>query len=279
MTTDHIGAAIAAATAEAQPQTDAQLPQENVPTPEEATQELPAEENTETNESGDETREEQFPKKAVNAINRRERKIGKLTAEREQLMAELNKYREQSAPKQPNQSKADDGPKETDFNNYAEYLEARTAYKIEKQFAEYNGKQQETHRTQQEKAWVAEREQYVSTKAQDFIKETPDALAIVQEYSDIADEFSPELQRLFLEADNAPLAFYNLAKEGKLEALMAMSPARAAMEIGMAQAKAPSKPKTKAPTPLPASRGSVPAGKRLEDYTPREALNLMKPKD
>jgi len=261
------------AASEAQPQADATTP-ENVPTQEEATQEKPTEEAAETEESGSDPKEEAFPKKAVNAISRRDKQIGKLRAQYEAAQAELNKFREQSLPK-PTQQTNSGEPKETDFNNYADYLEARATYKIEQKFAERESKQQESLRSSQEQNWLAERNQYVSTKAQEFIKEVPDALSIVQEYGDIADEFSPELQRLFLEADNAPLAFYNLAKEGKLEALMAMSPAKAAMEIGMAQAIAPSKPKTKAPAPLPASRGNAASQKPPEKWTADDAVNWL----
>lgn len=272
-----------AAKAEAQPIADANsvesiLKQGNPPVEEQqSTTETPEAETTEQEESV----EQPWPKKAENALAKAKGKAAQLRAERDQERAarqraedELNKYR---SPQQ--KPTAQGAPKEADFNNYAEFLEAKNNYNIDQKFAERDGKQKETQNIQQEQEWVAQREQSIATSAQEFIKENPDAQAVLEEYSDLADEFSPQLQRLFLEADNAPLAFYNLAKEGKLEALASMSLAKAAMEIGRAQTQAAIKPKTKAPAPLAASRGSVPASKPLDKLTAREAWQLLNPKD
>lgn len=242
----------------------------------EATKEIPKVEPSEP-EAAEAKPEEQFPKKAVNALSRRDKQIGKQRAQIEQLNAELARFRQQ--PAQQTQKPANTGePKEDDYKNFADFIDAKNAYRIEQGFAKFEGKQKETQKSQQEQAWIAQREQAVRTTAQTFIKENPDAQAVIEEFADLADEFSPELQRAFLEADNAPLAFYNLAKEGKLEDLMQMSPARAAMEIGRAQAQALTKPKTKAPTPLPASRGSVAGGKRPEDLSGDEIRSWMRAK-
>lgn len=257
-----IEAGVDTSVATAQPQADAAI----------AAQETPEIEGAEPEEQATENREDAFPKKAVNAISRRDKQIGKLRAEREQLAAELNKFRAQSTQTKPANTGA---PKEAEFTNYADFLEAKNAYAIEQKFAERDTKHEETQRTTQEKAWISEREQALSVKAQQFVKEMPDAAALVEEYSDVIDEFSPQLQRLFLEADNAPLAFYNLAKEGKLESLASMSLARAAMEIGRAETQAATKPKTKAPTPLPAARGSVAPSKSLESMSGDELLKWV----
>lgn len=225
----------------------------------------------------DETPEETFPKKAVNALSRRDKQIGKLKAQYEQAQSELNQLRQAQAVKP--QVKSDGAPKEADFNNYADYMEARTEWKIEQRLADRDGKQQQAQTATQEEAYINSRREHLSATAKEFVKSIPDAQSVIDDHADIADEFPPHIQRLFLDADNAPLAFYNLAKEGKLEALASMSPARAAMEIGRAQAQTVTKPQTKAPAPLPASRGSVASGKSLDSMSGDELLKWINTKD
>lgn len=293
-------AAPALAGGEAQPIADAMtvesiLKQGNRPIEEtESTPEKSESESTdqEVTETADNKPDEMFPKKAINALSRRDKQIGKLKAELAAERVKSQQFEQQIRPQQPSPKTGDMSVSKTgiptkldenSFKSWAEFSEARAEeiadYKIDQKLNERDGKQKETIQNQQQQAWISEREQNVAKKAQEFAKAYPEAAAVIDENADLADEFSPEIQKLFLEADNAPLAFYNLAKEGKLEALMGMSPARAAMEIGRAQAQAIAKPKTKAPTPLPASRGSVPAGKSLENLTAREAHKLLSQKD
>lgn len=277
-----IAAAFPTPAADAQPQADAQPAADAAPeaTTETTDAEAPDAESTEVDSKGVE-----FPKKAVNAITRRDRQIGKLRAQFEQeraARAELEaKIAQLQQPAQP--VKTDGPPKETEFNTYAEYLEARQEFLLNQKLSERDAKaseaqkkQTEALQTQKEQAWAAERETVVAKQAQEFTSTVPDAQAVFEEYADVIDEFSPELQRLFLEADNTPLAFYNLAKEGKLEALVSMPLARAAMEIGRAQVKAVQKPQTKAPAPLPAARGSVAGSKSLEQMSPDELLKWVR---
>ena len=145
-------------------------------------------------------------------------------------------------------------------------MRAVAKYDTKQELASRESKQKETHQTTQEQQWIAQREQAVAAKAQEFAKETPELLELVEEYGDVIDELPPQIQRVFLEAENAPLAFYNLAKEGKLESLASMSPARAAMEIGRAQTQAPTKPKpvTNAPAPMSPAKGTGASGKSLD---------------
>lgn len=236
-----------------------------------------------------------FPKKAVNAISRRDKTIGKQRAELEAMRAEIarlagqaqgNNQREpQQQPQQPRpqQVNNDGRPQEKDYTTYAEYLEAVNDWKIEQRLnqrlSEFTNKQKQEQQTAQDNAWRQERLTAVDQQAAEFAKEYPEIGQLWEEYGDVIQEYPDELKNIFLAADNAPLAFLNLAKAGKIEAIASMSPAQAAMEIGRAQAQPPTKPKTKAPTPLPASRGSVPTGKPLKDLTPREAWKLFNPKD
>lgn len=245
--------------------------------------ESPTEPSSEPTEPPDEPKEELFPKKAINALSKRDKQIGKLRAERDAMKARLSEY-EQSKPQQQN----DLSPAKTgiptklnanNFANYAEFIEARAEeiadYKIDKKLAERDVKQQETQRSSQDQAWESERLTAIDKQSEEFTKEFPDVTALFDEYADVIKEYPAQIKRLFMEADNAPLAFYNLAKEGKIEDLGDMSYAKAAMEIGRAQTQAPLKPKTKAPTPLPASRGSVPAGKSLDSMSGDELLKWV----
>jgi hypothetical protein len=215
--------------------------------------------------------DEPFPKKAVNALSRKDKQIGKLRAQYEQAQLELNQLR-QKAPL----PKTDGAPKESDYQNYADYLEARQDYKLEQKLTERDGKQNKTQQDFQEQAWFSQRSIEVKAQSDKMAQEIPDYTAVFEEFGDVVDEYSPQLQRFFLEADNAPLAFYNLAKEGKLEELAHMSLAKAAMEIGRAQTQAYTKQKTKAPAPLPASRGSVSQGKKLDDMNGTELRSWMR---
>lgn len=222
---------------------------------------------------------EQELDKLRRAKSRDDRKIGKLTAIRHQSEQRLLKMEAELAKIQQGgqQQKPFNGePKEADYQNYADYLEARNDWKLDQRLAERDTKQTQTQQTEQEQRWTSERETHVSTKAQELAKELPELPALVEEYADVVDDYSPELKRLFLEADNAPLAFFNLAKEGKIEALATMSLSRAAMEIGRAQTQAAVKPQTKAPKPLPAARGSVAASKSLDDMSGDEMRSWLK---
>lgn len=219
-------------------------------------------------------------KKLENAISHQKGQAAKWRNQAQQerartaaLEARLAKLEQGAAPKK------DGPPKEADFQNYADYLEAKNAHAIEEKFVERDAKSQTSQKEAEAQAYHNSRVAEIDKQAEAFAKEVPEIESIYNEHAETISEYSPELKKLFLEADNAPQAFYNLAKEGKLEALASMSLAKAAMEIGRAQTLAVPKPKTKAPAPLPAARGSVPAGKSLTELTALEAHKLLSSKD
>jgi hypothetical protein len=238
---------------------------EVTPEPEPAEPEAPAEESDEVS----------FPKKAVNAISRRDKQIGKLKAQHEQLVAELERLRTQQATK-PTPQPTDGAPREADFETYAEYLEARQDWKMEQKLAEIDSKTKQATQTNQEQAYYDSLHKQTEQKLASFVDEVPDAQSVFDEYADVIDACPDNIYKLFLESGDAPLAAYNLAKQGKLEDVLQMSHAKAAIEIGRALAQAAIKPKTKAPTPLPASRGSVPSGKSLDNMSGDELLKWVK---
>lgn len=267
---------VAAVIAEAQPEADANSIDTLI---ENAAKEQPTEEPAEPPAPEAEP-EVAFPKKAVNAISRRDKQIGKLKAEAEHW----KKQAEEAAKANPKstQDKTDNPgePQEKDFVNYHDYIRALNKYDneklLEKTLTEREGKHKETQASEREMAWEAERIKTVDKQAEEFAKLHPEVTQMYEEYSDVIAAYPKEIKKALLAADNAPLAFFNLAKEGKLESLAEMSLVDATVEIRLAQMNQPVKPQTKAPTPLPASRGSVAATKSPTEMSVEETLRWLK---
>ena len=202
-----------------------------------------------------------FPKKAVNALSRRDKQIGKLQAQLAAERAELAKYREQ----QPKDSQV---PSEESFDNYGEYLKAKNRAEFEQEQSEKTKQTQQQQDSQFQERWVQERTQFTLQKADEAMASVPDFQSVIDEYRDVGAEFPPYLENAFLELDNAPMAFYALAKEGKLESLLTMSPARAIMEIGRAEVRgealSKAKPVTKTPPPIEGLKGTGSSTKSLD---------------
>jgi len=186
------------------------------------------------NNAVDEQENTPFPKKAVNALSRRDKTIGKLRAEQQRLISELNEMKSSSTNNKPK----DDPPNEDDFDTYGDYLKAVTKHEIKQSLAENENNKKEVslkrQQTENDQRIRQERAEIVSKQSDDYRKSIPDFSSIVESNIDIVNSFSEEIQSLFMEADNAPMAFYALAKEGKLEMISNLSPTMAAMEIGRA---------------------------------------------
>lgn len=201
-----------------------------------------------------------FPKKAVNALSRRDKQIGKLQAQLAAERAELAKYREQSA-------KTPQEPKEEAFDNYGEFLEAKARMKFEQEQSEKIRQQEQQQTTQQREEYLAERENYTIEKAKAAIDNIPEYRQLMMENADIVQSFPPHVAEAFFEADEPALAFLALAKEGKLDSLLKMSPSRVAIEIGKAEMRgeilSKTRPVTKAPTPIQGLKGTGNATKTI----------------
>lgn len=260
-----------AAPAEAQPIADA--PKEVAPT-EQPIEEAPTEEAPQAEDVV-------FPKKAVNAISRRDKQIGKLQQERDFLRQELAKVQQKPAEQTKPATMGDEPepndfgipvPKMSDYDTFMAYSRAVNKYDREVERAALAKESETTQRITESQKWEAERRNYQDEKADEFVKANPAAVQVLKEYSDVIKEFSPEIVTALLETDNAVQVLYNLASNGKLEALASMSPARAAIEIGRAEAQSPPpKQQTKAPTPMSPVKGMATGGKSFSQYTPEEA--------
>lgn len=231
-----------------------------------------------------------FPKKAVNAINRRERRINKLQALLDKKNAELEKFKSsnfQNDEISKTINEADDKPNENDFADkpYSEYLDALTDWKVKHELKARDAKQAEELKkkdaefAQQEKdKWITERAEKLDASALDAKKHFRDFDNVVADAMDGL-EVSNEIKEVFLEADNAAYALYAMAKEGKIDEIADMKPNRAALEIGRYVEKGIALSKkqqtTNAPTPIKANKGVGVGSKALSDKNGDELLNWV----
>lgn len=218
-----------------------------------------------------------FPKKAINALAHRDRKIGKLKAETAALRAELEQYRSSQANNQKTSpEQQNNGPREEDFDSYGEFLIARAKFELKQEQQGETSKRQQAEVDMRKAQWTAEREQVIATKVIEHKKVIPDFETVVNESADIADELPEYIVNAFYEADDGAMAFYNLAKQGKLEELAAMSPYKAAMVIARAQDAPVFQTKNQAPKPMAPARGTGITSKPLDDLSGKDLLKRWK---
>lgn len=226
-------------------------------------------------EDGNKDGFEPFPKKAKNAIARRDREIAKLKAQMRTMQTEQQRVvqSQQQSPKQ----QSDGAPKESDFDNYTDFLRAQILHEVRQEMGASTKAQQEATQKQQQEA---QQQQFIAQKTQDIAKQVqahsktiPDIAEVIDEYSDLLDYMPPEIEQVFFAADDTALAFYNIAKSGKLAEVMQMTPYRAAMEIAKAQ-MAPIPTKQTVPPPLPIN-GAKGTGKATKSITQMSADELM----
>ena len=269
MTDEIINQAIEEATVEAPAETVAETPIEENAEP--AQVEEAPEATEETTEEAQATEDTPFPKKAVNALARRDKKYSKLQAQHAADLSELQTFREQAK-----KAEIADVPQEDAYDNYGDYLKAVTRHEVKQEASEETQKQQEAQFAEKEQAYVVERETYAIERAQAAIAEIPGYQQLVTENADVLQSLPPHLERAFLEADEPAHAFYALAKEGGLEELASMSPARAAMAIGKAEvrgaAMAQKKQTTKAPAPIASLKGGGKTSKSLDTMNSDQLL-------
>lgn len=216
------------------------------------------EENSEQKQKQDAEEFVPFPKKAQNAISRRDRTIGKLQAKSRELEARLRQY-EQNAQQAPRQQQAEDkGPQEKDFETYGEYVEARAEWRAEKKFeqrmAEFQKQFKEAEKSNQftaeEQRYLSARTQEIDKKSAEYSQAIPDFDEMQEQNAEIVASFPMEIKRVMLEADDPALAFYNLAKDGVLVELGEMTPTQAAKVLALASHKSPLRKTTQAPKPM-----------------------------
>jgi len=227
--------------------------------------------------SNDEPKDEDFvpfPKKAVNAISRRDKEINKLRAKLRELEAQKEAKASQPAR-----------PREEDFETYGDFLRADIKYDLMQEGGQpkVEPKQAEVPvqgSTPEEQAYYAEKNQSIAVKANEYAKTIPDYQATLAQHLDYVDLLPKAIQDVFYEAEDAALAFYNLAKQGTLYELADMTPTQAAMAIAKAQNVSRPKPTTNAPRPIKGingtGAGSVGLAAAYKDSDPDKLLNYLK---
>lgn len=253
----------------------------------EVTQQVDGNEEAKAPES-DET-DTPWPKKAVNAMSRKDKQLGKYRYENQLLKQRLDALEaaQKGAP-QAQAAQVKQAPKDTDYDTYGEYLNAAMQYQIDNKLQETSKKQDEQRqakqKTQQYQQWEATRSQTIASGIQKTISENPGVEQLIvqamTENNDLLDNMPKHIEQAFLESDNAHLALLALSQEGQLEAVMAMSPYQAAMAIAKAEARGEAllkarKQVTKAPQPMAAAKGTGHASKGLSQMSVKDLLKEM----
>ena len=217
-------------------------------------------------------------KKLSNALNKQKRANNKLRAQREQAQQEIERLKKQL--ESSGESEAE--PKEDAFDSYSDYLKARADWAGKSSFSEHSRKNTEEQinnlESQKETLWANERVQHLNDKVKQVSAEYSDYMDIHKQNVETVNKLPTELQKTFLAADNAPMAFYNLVKEGRLDDLQDMPVEAARAEIIQAQYRNPPKPKqaTNAPAPIKGATGKGKQHKSLADYDPKEIVKWAK---
>ena len=214
---------------------------------------------------------EQLAKRERNRQSHLNSKLAQMRRENRELKARFEQA--QKAPETPKQ----EAPKESDFENYGDYLKADAKYQIKQELAERDKVSKEATKSQAIDAYKQGRVQEIAGKTQEFVKQVPEYTELCSEYSDFLNNIPPEIEEAFLEAEDAPLALYALMKEGKIEELETMSPYKISMEIARAEIRgksylAPQRKVTNAPAPITAAKGNSSGGKPLHQQSPDELM-------
>lgn len=236
---------------------------------------------------------EERVKKLENALARKERRIGQVTAQRHQearraaeYEAELAKYRQ--GGQQQTSSQASGEPKEDDpkyAGSYVEYLKDLAKYHgktvATEELAAGQRKADEARTTQEQQAWKSQRDSHLDSNAEAAEAAFTDFTNVINDATDIISSLSPHVHQAFLEAENGAFALYDLAQNPEaLEKLNSMTPYAVAMAVARAEdralAKSKQKPVTNAPAPLASAKGTSPGGKNLESMSADEILKAIR---
>ena len=222
--------------------------------------EVTAEQQAEVDSDVDDDAVEEFPKKAVNALNRKDKKITKLRAQLRELEAKQAAMQQAKAPEPVNPD---------DFENYGDYISAQIKASVEQQTQQSQADLQQQQLTEQQAAVKAQQDQYIIEQAQEASQTFSDLPQVWQQNSALLDAMPKAVEDIFYNIDNAPAAVYMLAKEGKLESLLYANPAIAAYEIVNAQNRGlellskTQKRVSQAPQPISKAKGTGSVKKQL----------------
>jgi hypothetical protein len=229
-----------------------------------ATEDTNQETDDVSKKSDSELTPEQLAKREANRQSHLNRKLAKqrLRDENAQLKARLSELEKGIKPQQ--QSRPSDYPSENDYDSVIDYMKAVAKFEAKQELKAA----QEANKPNPVNEIRARRDLEISQQRESLSKQAPEYQSLIADHSDYLATMPDSVQDAFYEADNAPLALYALMKEGRLEDLEDLTPARIAMEIGRAEERgkaylSPQNKVTNAPTPMSPLKGTSSGSKSI----------------
>lgn len=231
---------------------------------------------------------EQLAKRERNRQSHLNRQLAKMRRENRELKEMAQQFAQQKSTNQPDQGGQPQPPNEDDFQTWEElraaerkYYEDLAEWKVEQKLSDRDKKSAETTKAEQQNSYKVQKLNEHAAKEAEFASKVPDYEATVYgDYADFMNNLPLPVAEALLEADNASLALYALAKEGLLEQLEDLSPYRISMEIGKAELRGEKylnrNKATNAPAPVEAARGTGKPSKSLMDMPMDELLSSFR---
>jgi chemotaxis regulatin CheY-phosphate phosphatase CheZ len=233
--------------------------------------------------SGEDAAKKEWPKEAENAVLRRERKIGKLTAQKHQALRDAEFWKQKAEAAET--AKTGDKPDRAKFTDDEAYVEAVAEWKSKGTLNDHKVVEAKENAKTSQEAYESTRKE-IADESGDAAREafpdweetmlkhqtqaTPDGKKVIP--------LSPAARSALLESDHAGSALYSILKDGLLNELNGLPFHRAYALITQHESKALNLVKgsttnvTKAPAPMTQTRGSPAPGKSVERMTAKEVL-------
>lgn len=217
-----------------------------------------------------------WPRSAVNAISRREKKLAKREAEIADYQKKVKEYEEKIARYEPAANKAvdpndpePDMAKYNDWNLYQKDLVKWTLRQENKQAAAAKQPTGDASRyTAEEMPVVQQRTQYAVQRIQEITKAHPELVDVIRQSGDALNDLPKETELLLLQSEDPVLAVLALNHDGILDDLGEMGKGLAARTIAAAVARgrelfgtgsAPAQTQTVSAAPAPVSQPRAPS--------------------
>ena len=234
-----------------------------------------------SDDESEDTERTEFSPKAKNALKRVKQEAKKRRLENKELKRQIDELKSQLEQK----TELGEAPKEGDFSSYDEYLKAEMDFRVKngvnESFRNQNQQKLASLEEQQKQAQMVEREHHMAEKYVEMTEKFSDYNDVLQQAAPILDTLPEHITDIAYAIDNAPLAFYNLAKTGQLANLANMPREMATIAIMQAQMMQPvaptPQPKTVSAAPAPMKRvsGTAKSTKQLHQMNADELLKLI----
>lgn len=226
---------------------------------------------------------EQLAKREANRQSHLNSKLAKMRRENRELKELAAKLQAQPTstpatngePTPPDPSKFDDWDKLQEAER--KYTRDLARWEARQEFSEREAKSTEQAEISKVDSQKAERIHSHASKEAEFAKQNPDyEQTVYGEYGDFMQNLPLSVAEALIEADNASLALYALAKEGTLESLEDLSPYRISMEIAKAEIRGEKylnqNKTTNAPEPVERAKGTGNPSKSLANQSVEELM-------